>query len=402
MSQYSIILPAYQNRLRYDYIQGVKTGPFIDGSYVQYRQGKGWTPLNTPQFGKYLQNKWRKPVNKYELWKERSYMPHGANHLTVYWVPTGDYSEYYGPSSAGFGEITYLQPSAAEKTQLFNDAVTGALQKIKSQKVHLGNLAAQRKQVLDMFADTAERCARAMRNLRRGRFKEAFKALQCRPTNNVSHSKSAASNWLALQYGWLPLYSDLYGATEELERSYDRTKAHPPLISVVAQRRWHKSRIQDGVASIGAVGSCETIYDARVKFTYTVDVASAQWLGRVGLTNPLDIAWEVLPYSFVVDWIYPIGKFINTLDATLGCTFVDGSNSGTMRCNLHYTRNADYTIGNYRYVWHNCTGDTYYFTYDRDKYTGFPTVQLPHFKNPFSAQHYANALALLVGAFPKR
>jgi hypothetical protein len=30
----------------------------------------------------------------------------------------------------------------------------------------------------------------------------------------------------------------------------------------------------------------------------------------LGLVNPLEIAWEVVPYSFVVDWFLPVGSYI--------------------------------------------------------------------------------------------
>jgi hypothetical protein len=31
----------------------------------------------------------------------------------------------------------------------------------------------------------------------------------------------------------------------------------------------------------------------------------------LGLVNPAEIAWEVVPYSFVVDWFLPIGSYIS-------------------------------------------------------------------------------------------
>ena len=34
----------------------------------------------------------------------------------------------------------------------------------------------------------------------------------------------------------------------------------------------------------------------------------------LGLTDPLSVAWELIPYSFVVDWFYPIGTYLENLN----------------------------------------------------------------------------------------
>lgn len=44
---------------------------------------------------------------------------------------------------------------------------------------------------------------------------------------------------------------------------------------------------------------------------------------KVGLTNPLSVAWELIPFSFVVDWFLPIGKYLDALDVPLLYTFTD-------------------------------------------------------------------------------
>jgi len=41
---------------------------------------------------------------------------------------------------------------------------------------------------------------------------------------------------------------------------------------------------------------------------------------RISLGNPMELAWELIPFSFVVDWFLPIGNWISALDATLHVT----------------------------------------------------------------------------------
>lgn len=35
------------------------------------------------------------------------------------------------------------------------------------------------------------------------------------------------------------------------------------------------------------------------------------WLSSVGLLNPLAVVWELIPFSFVLDWFFPLGKAIS-------------------------------------------------------------------------------------------
>jgi hypothetical protein len=49
-----------------------------------------------------------------------------------------------------------------------------------------------------------------------------------------------------------------------------------------------------------------------------------QVANSIGLLNPLTIAWEVLPFSFVVDWFVNIGDCIAEAGAFNGVTILDG------------------------------------------------------------------------------
>lgn len=69
----------------------------------------------------------------------------------------------------------------------------------------------------------------------------------------------------------------------------------------------------------------------RVSIWYTLDPS---WIAEVvrhgkqiGLTNPVPAAWEVVPWSFVVDHGITIGNYLELLDATMGCFFLSGTRS---------------------------------------------------------------------------
>lgn len=39
---------------------------------------------------------------------------------------------------------------------------------------------------------------------------------------------------------------------------------------------------------------------------------------QIGLTNPLLLGWELIPFSFVADWFIQVGDYLETLDALIG------------------------------------------------------------------------------------
>lgn len=53
-------------------------------------------------------------------------------------------------------------------------------------------------------------------------------------------------------------------------------------------------------------------------------------LRQVGLYNSFDIAWELVPLSFFVDYFVPIGKTLAAADATEGYTFTESSVTWTV------------------------------------------------------------------------
>lgn len=391
-------------RYRYDYIGGGRSGPHIlDPTALMRRIWKAVDPWDTPNYKEYIKKRLRLPINDYRLRKENVTMPMEINSV-VYWLPTGDYSTYHGPMYGGWSDTTYLTPSASQWNSADAIAKNKALLKVKDQKIHLGNFIGEWDQLMSTLINTSKRVTGAYSAVRKGDFAKAARALGTgKPGKGVSTRKSAASNWLELQYGWVPLYNDVYGAAAEVERTWLQLQKKPQIVSVVAT---HSLADADKFVPYyqlgGAVVQRQYMAKVRVKLSYIIAIQESNFLGRIGLTNPLSIAWELTPFSFVVDWFLPVGNAINALDATIGCNFVDGSCSHEIRSVLDFTRKFDVTAYPYRYVFGPSTARGRWFEYQRWKLSDFPAVSLPQWKNPVSAAHAANALALLTQAFSRR
>jgi hypothetical protein len=134
--------------------------------------------------------------------------------------------------------------------------------------------------------------------------------------------KSAANRWLELQYGWKPLMNDVYFAYKKL-----KTDAVKPQW-ITAKRNITLGEPLPSIPPIngGLMYVAGTVKSgARARIDVEVTNPGLFELDQVGLLNPALLAWELIPFSFVVDWMFPIGNVIQALTAGVGVSFKAGS-----------------------------------------------------------------------------
>jgi hypothetical protein len=106
----------------------------------------------------------------------------------------------------------------------------------------------------------------------------------------------------------------------------------------------------------------------------------------LGLLNPENVAWELLPWSFVVDWFIPIGQY---LDARAITSCVNGSYVQSTKTAFRVTGRS----GNANWGGDWCEGVDFNRTVSSS-----PSLPLPSFKGLAKAaswQHCVNSIALL-------
>jgi hypothetical protein len=122
-------------------------------------------------------------------------------------------------------------------------------------------------------------------------------------------------------------------------------------------------------------------------------------LAADGLTNPVALAWEVTPFSFLADYCVGLGSWLNRLDATLGKEFIGGSVTRFENFNgTSYTSFGGTTYGYQQSAYK-------YVRMQRSVYGSFPDASLIalNVKNPLdSAKRAFTGLSLLVQACKKR
>jgi hypothetical protein len=318
-----------------------------------------------------------------------------------------------GGNGAGFD--FHLQDGANACSTVAGLVLNKLASEVKDQKVNLAQVFAERRQTSDLIVSTIRRLVSSISSLRRGNIVGAVTALtgsrnRLGKVTRVTGVKRVAGgipeNWLALQYGWKPLLSDVYGSIEELNRSMTEGK---PLLSAQASARFNLPRVEhafglpDNFFPEGIQFRSSGYASGRGVFVYSVDSTLASAMTRVGVADPLTLAWELLPWSFVVDWFLPIGNYISNLNYSNGLTFHSGyiSTKASDTWTTSTTRSSGKT-GPLTLSWSNVRIGSQTNTFRRFAFYDFPSVTLPRFKDPFSPTHVANALSLLATAFRHR
>jgi hypothetical protein len=265
-----------------------------------------------------------------------------------------------------------------------NEVVTRARAALRDQtSVDNGANLAEARQTVNMIAQNSITFWTAYQAGRRGDWAGVSRALGI---DNIKHKPGTpyANTWLGIIYGWRPLLSSI-------KENYDVMKATDPesLYLEVRKTRKVKLAISQDAAGLSSIWECDGGVTCGLKAR--IDNAFFRSGDQLGLVNPLAVGWEVVPYSFVVDWFIPVGTMLQSLSATSGLTFLDGfvsmrsSNAFTARRSGLYDDPGKIVIRNFKLT--------------RDVLSGFPLPGIYMKKNPFSTIHVANALALWLGNY---
>lgn len=205
-----------------------------------------------------------------------------------------------GAVSSCFGGMTVVKPTSTEMALLRTRVLGGVLGKYKKHSfnasVLLGELPETARMVVDPIIDVLQ----AYRLARKGKFSKARKVLEDRSGRRIPIDKGAASNWLALRYGWIPAIQDSYNAAE----AYHLWKTtYPSHFTRVRSKA--KIETPAFIPSCSARGFNRTSLSIILKTSFELEVQST-----LGFGNPAILAWELLPFSFVVDWAYDVGTWL--------------------------------------------------------------------------------------------
>lgn len=135
--------------------------------------------------------------------------------------------------------------------------------------------------------------------------------------NETDLLQAAADDWLLYRYGLRPIIKDIDGVMKGLKAAVgpkrSSTRAYSKH-SVTSSRQ--VSVVNGGITDNVIIKTTDSVNVRAV----SLDEFVATELSNLGFTSKafFSLGWELIPYSFVVDWILNIGDFVGALEPAFG------------------------------------------------------------------------------------
>lgn len=185
---------------------------------------------------------------------------------------------------------------------------------------HPGIFVAEMPKTLQMIFNAATRLRHGVVAASKGDWRTIVRNFGVPPGHNglanLKHStislhagkKSLASLWLEIQYGWKPLLSDIEsGAAAIADALHGNQKNRTRLC---ARSSFVKTSIK--LPTGNSLGHVKRITTHKVQYVIT-QLSSSPPTALPSIPSVAAVAWEIVPYSFVVDWVAPIGDYLQAL-----------------------------------------------------------------------------------------
>lgn len=122
--------------------------------------------------------------------------------------------------------------------------------------------------------------------------------------NKGSIPAGLGSGWLAYHFGVDPLIKDLH----ELGKIIDSQLASRQRVSVSSRLSRTEVSFTNGVR---VKRTADVIYRCRMAGVVRVTDPFFLTMNELGVLNPAALAWELVPFSFVVDWFFKFNGWLN-------------------------------------------------------------------------------------------
>lgn len=283
--------------------------------------------------------------------------------------------------------IAENSPFSTEFTTLESKAVKKLYEKVHGKLPNYAQVVAERSKTIDALIEASSKLLKIFLAIKKGNIKKAADLL------GLNDRKVLANNHLLWTYGLAPTIGDIQGIMGDLKAKSDK----PDYLTYNARAFSKREQVSD--VALSGTGS----YTKRVIVTETCKVTTRLQVPRSllqslqirGLTNPLALGWELMPWSFVIDWFIDIGGFIANFGAFNNTTFLS----------YHVTKITKIeTSVQFRYGKTTSTGyitkaypswSAVFINVNRSVRTSYPALPTPKFDNGVSFRRTLNFLALL-------
>jgi len=215
--------------------------------------------------------------------------------------------------------------------------------------------------------------------------------------------KAPAKAWLAWTYGVRPLLGTIFGAADENIRIVINKTAH---FRVRANGLYFPRTVT--LNTVVGVVPFPVVIGSSVKtsVSYGLDLRTDQFdLARWSSLNPASIAWELTPFSFVVDWFYNVGGYLRNMETYLlyANKFRSGYKTRLSASDLRFEI-IDSGIGNGSEIYHSSVwkGSIKHVDIQRSVLSSYPSPYPPVLGADLGSSRLLSSAALLAQLLGRR
>lgn len=421
-------------------VVGPRSGPSVVGTTRTYLDFYAVSSVREPGFRRTprhllpwhpyskIVRLYRDPISPYTQW---AYSAFGGGNYAIHEYFTN--AAWLGVSSDPADHADAIPDFPTQKV------VSKLIEQCKLNQAQLGVAAAEFGKTMSHVSHTVERITKAIMALRKGRFGDFTSALGVTASRRQTdrfytglrkyYGRSGegfrynarfkvprsyqearfrdfmAQTWLEYTYGWKPLLQDIYDHAKATAKVFTDHSGH-----------WRTAKAGSKVEKVTNKTSRPTTHQyygewkikveryEQMVINYCIPTGVVNPAIAFGLNNPAVIAWEVVPFSFVVDWFIPIGTALENLTAFQGLSLLKGAD---MRRTVYHNQARVLPNGNrsqqgnvsYECKLSECRGEYQWFEMTRTLMPTFPSFGWPKLKDPRSFAHAASAIALLQSLF---
>jgi len=391
----------------------VETDSSSTGTGTTFQHFEGRDRNATPEYRKLIAEGSVLPINYYKWSKSIVKQPKG--YWPEPWPTSSTFWSHRGIS------VSYDESVAELTEQAVAQATAGLFEDVSEGDFNASVSAAEMPKTLRLVASTATRLGGAFRSLRRFDVPGAFRSLgagsgphyrslvrrsntarkQALRSGDVAKAglQFAAGSWLEVKYGWKPLLMEVHSGSEALGRHF--AKANSSDLRSYGSGKAKTSAVLAPNSNYKVVVNGERKVSVRYAVYSRVVSPGLRTAAGLGLTNPASVAWELLPFSFVVDWFLPVGNFIDSLSATAGTKF----SSGAMMVKVEEGFDSSISSAYYGGQWYgtNWTYESSDKSFERTVLTSYPArtniLKAKKMTKALNTNKVVTSLALLVSAF---
>lgn len=248
---------------------------------------------------------------------------------------------------------------------------------------------AERKQAVSMISKRSLQLLQFTRAVRRGQIHKAAAAIGLskpprKRERKWARSKDWSDLWLEFHFGWAPLVGDIGSAVEILQSGI------PPAV-VSGSGSASGTTISHPYSHWSESWTVTDTSRVNVKMKAKVQITSPNLhlANQMGFVNPFSVVWELVPFSFVVDWFTNVGDILASMSDFAGSTLIDPYTTKFSRHNQDVFFTSTFTPG-IAY-----TGVAEQILVQRSLGLSAPSFEVKPFRG-FSVTRGATAIALLL------